>query len=114
MIYDRTLQLAHLGAGASPMSRRLVLDGWKYYAPETVYASRYYSALQAGVRLDLVAFVAEPDAAEAGQYAIISGDVYRIERAEAATDEHGLPITMLTLHKEDDKFELLGTADASE
>ncbi len=110
MIYDRILKICSLLPGRSPTARKLKALSQHYYAEKSVYASRYYSGRQAGVRLVLMVSVPRTpydDPIVADQYCILpDGHVYRIDQAQRETDEDGQDVTTLSLAEPEGKYEL--------
>lgn len=108
MIYDRVLTLAALDKASSPLSRRLLPGVSAFYAPREVFSSRYWAAQQAGVTIDTMAQLPGWIAVAPESFAVLEdGLVYRITRHERVTDEDGLPATVLSLQREDDKYDIV-------
>lgn len=107
MIYDRPIKIGTLDKASSPLLRRITIKGEHYCSPQSVYAKRYYEALQAGVQIDLLVWVLGHDVAWAGDYAFYEGDVFRIVQAQQDRDGTGLACTILSLHREEGKYELV-------
>ena len=108
MIYDRILTLAELDRAASPLSRRLKPGQRMFYAPREVFASRYWAAQQNGIHLDTMAQLNGWYDIPADAYAILQdGMVYRVVRVQQTVDADELPVTVLELQREDDKYEVV-------
>lgn len=107
MIYDRPIEIARLNNAASPLLRRLTVIGKHYCSPQDVYSKRFYEALQAGVQIDMLAWVLGHNVAVAGDYAIYESDIYRVVQAQRERDKTGLACTVLSLHREDDKYAIV-------
>ena len=108
MIYDKTLQTGDLSPGRGPLDRRLTVTGELLYGVKTVYSKRLYEALQIGVRIDTMVQRGLPDAVPADTYVVLAdGWVYRVVQAQTQPDEDGLLVTVLSLQKEDAKYELV-------
>ena len=110
MIYDRVLTLATLDRAASPLSRRLTPGVSAFYAPLDVFASRFWAAQQAGVSIDTMAQLPGWIDVPPESFAKLSdGRLYRIKQVQQTTDEDGLLATVLSLQREDDKFDFVGS-----
>ena len=108
MIYDKLLTYGKLSDGTGPLSRKLDVVGWLMYGVKTVYSKRFYEALQTGLRIDAMVQIGLPDAVSAGAYVILNDDrVYRVVQSQTQSDEDGLPVTVLSLMREDVKYELV-------
>lgn len=108
MIYDKLLAYGKLSDGTGPLSRKLAVTGWLMYGVKTVYSKRFYEALQTGLRIDTMVQIGLPDAVSAGAYVILDdGRVYRVVQSQTQSDEDGLPVTVLSLMREDVKYELV-------
>ena len=108
MIYDKELQFGDLSPGSSPLDRRLAVKGSHLYGVKTVYSQRFFEALQTGIRIDTMVQIGLPDAVSAGGYVVLDDDkVYRVVQSQTQPDEDGLLVTVLSLMKEDTKYELV-------
>lgn len=106
MIYDRVLAIYDEPAG-TPLQRKLVEVSRHYYSPAEVYHSRFWESVQAGSRVDLMANVPDGGAIRADQYAIPEdGHVYRVVQAQHGLDEDGLPVTRLSLRREETAYDV--------
>lgn len=110
MIYDRLLKVYSLGEAASPLERKLAPHSTHYGAYVTVYHRTHYASLQAGQTVDLMMQIPRGMEILAGMYAIPEdGHVYQIAEAQPDIDEDGLPVYNLSLHREDQRYDILGT-----
>lgn len=108
MIYDKELRYGELSPGSSPLDRRLAVKGSHLYGVKTVYSQRFFEALQAGIRIDTMVQIGLPDAIRAGTYVVLAdGFTYRVVQSQTQEDVNGLPVTVLSLMKEDEKYELV-------
>jgi len=110
MIYDRILTLAELDKASSPLSRRLNPGVPLFYAPREVFTSRYWAAQQVGVRIDtMVQLNGWHDVPNEGYVILQDGRAYRVTRVQQVLDADELPVTVLDLQREDDKYEIVRT-----
>ena len=71
------------------------------------------SLLQAGSRADRMVQIPMGQDVLPTMYAILGGDphLYRIEEAQTTTDEDGLPVTNLTLRREEANYDICKPED---
>lgn len=106
MIYDHALKVCTLDAG-TPMQGGLTPVSIHLYAPREVYYKRYWESVQAGAQIDTMVELPGPTEIVSGQYCILEDDrVYRIEQAQYGMDADGLPITVLSLRRMDERYEI--------
>lgn len=106
MIYDRLLTICELDGESSALRRRLVPVKKYLCGEKEVYGSRFYTALQAGERLDRMAELWRADI-NADQYAVLAdGHVYRVVQAQNGLNADGLEITTLTLRREETEYDI--------
>lgn len=92
---------------AAPFSGRLTVQKKHFYGPLTVYHSRYWESVQAGARIAKMIQINLHYGQYADAYALLpDGALYRIAEAQETTDEHGLPVTNLSLERWDRSYEL--------
>lgn len=73
----------------------------------TVFHSRFWEAVQAGSRIDvMVELPLHRKNADAGMYARYEGHIYRIEQAQYQKDENQLPVTVLSLKRSEDQYDV--------
>lgn len=107
MIYDRGPMTVYARDGA-PVENRLREISVHYYAQLETYHNRFWESVQAGDRVDLLLQV--PDGAQlcADLYARPEdGHIYRINQAQQTEDDNGLPCCRLSLHREEQNYELI-------
>ena len=110
MIYDHYLTSLSASSGSSALSRRAVRGQSYCYGPKEVFSKRFYAALQAGQRIDLMAELWRADELCADMLVELNdapGKVYRIVQAQHGSNAEGLPITTLSLREEAAKYELV-------
>lgn len=111
MIYDRLLTIYSLKSAASPLVRVLENPVNHYYSEAEVFGSRFFAAQQAGEEIHMMVVLPRDDAEPritATDYCIPQDDkVYRVVQAQYGTDRDGLPITTLSLHRVEEKYEIL-------
>lgn len=109
MIYDRVCSICALHTGSSPLKDRATVSGLSYYAPMQVYASRYWAAQQAGVRIDTMVQLPLPVDVGADSLLILQDEqLYRIVQLQETKDADGLPCLVLSLRREDKKYDIIG------
>lgn len=106
MICDRVLTIYDEPAGTL-LQNKLVEVSRHYYAPAEVYHSRFWESVQAGSRIDMMANIPDGSAIRADQYAIPEdGHVYRVVQAQHGLDDDGLPVTRLSLRREEASYDI--------
>ena len=117
MIYDRLLKVFNLDTtSSSPLQRRLVLHSVHLCAYRTVYHRTYFQALQAGETIDrMVQLPAPASPITATMYAQLEdGHVYKIREAQPTEDEDGLPAVVLSLHREEARYDLFAAGNSAQ
>ena len=75
----------------------------------TVFHSRFWEAVQAGSRIDvMVELPLHRKNADAGMYAKYEGHIYSIEQAQYQTDENQLPVTVLSMKRAEGQYDIAG------
>ena len=106
MIYDHLLTIYSV-SGDSVLGRKIVPPGLQFYcARRTVGLHRYYTALQVGQQTDDVLELPGRDDILPTQIAVFNGHQYRILQVQHASDKDGLPITVLSLSRMEELYEL--------
>lgn len=106
MIYDRVVTIYDV-AGGSVLGRKLVTPGSAYYcARRTVGLTRYYTALQIGDQTDDVLELPGRDDIVTTQIAVFNDHQHRILQVQHETDKDGLPITVLSLSRMEELYDL--------
>ena len=105
MIYDRALKICELTDG-TPLSGELTPVSLHLYAQLEVFYKRYWEAIIAGTQIDTMVQIPGPTEIVAGQYCILEDNrVYKIEQAQHGLDGDNLPITVLSLHRSDLRYD---------
>lgn len=110
MIYDHVLTAYTLTKAASPLGRQLQNVGQAYYAPRSVWGSRYYAASAAGIRLDTMVELSGWQTAvlvPGGFVRLEDGQLYKIVQIQDEEDTQGSPIILLSLQREDKQYDYL-------
>lgn len=106
MIYDRVIEIATLGDGDGPLDRRLTVVGRHYCAELSVYRSTYLEWAQTGETVERMVQLPRFGEIDATMYALAGGHVFRILRAQPTRDEDGNGVYILTLKREEGRFDI--------
>ena len=98
MTHDYLLLRYELTSG-TPMRGTLTLRGSHYYGNLTTGHRRFWEAVQNNTRIDKSVEIPGDGSVSAGQYVYCEGSYWRIEEAQHAYDDDGLPVTRLSLRK---------------
>lgn len=112
--FNRALTLCRLTGSSSLINGSLEKLRIILYRREEVFHRRYWEAVQAGSRIDAIAAIRRlpGDDICAHQYVILEDDhVYRIEQAQEAEDEEGVPIWRLSLRREANNYDIANITD---
>lgn len=97
--------------GAMPREQ-LVSVSEQYYGERTIGFGRQYAAKGVSEQVDLLAEVWQDRSIRIGMYAVDDlGDQYRIDNVQHTTDDDGILITILTLRRLDDLYDLSEEAE---
>ena len=109
MIYDKILLVCSL---TDDRPRALSVECCYGYADQTVYHRRHWEAVQAGSRADRMVQVPFGGEIRADQFVWIPAEssAWRIEEAQHTTDGDSLPVTNLTLRREEAFYDVLEPA----
>lgn len=109
MIYDRAINVYNVGTGSSPLTRKLTAYGTYLCRVLTVYRRTAFEARQAGESIDRMVQMPWAEGLNATQYAVMEdGHVYRIIEARPDRDGDELPVIVLSLHREEGRFDFIG------
>lgn len=105
MIYDHTVKIYDV-SGADVLGRRLTGGECYYCAVRTVGLNRFYTALQLGDRTDAQLELPGHLRILSTQIAVFGCEQFRILQAQHETDKDGLPVTVLSLMRLEESYEL--------
>lgn len=110
MIYDKPIEILKLPDDVgTPLQGKLQPVFSAFCGEMTVFHSRFWEAVQAGSRIDvMVELPLHRKNADAGMYARYEGHIYRIEQAQYQKDGNALPVTVLSLKREEDCYDVAG------
>lgn len=110
MIYSIPIEILKLPDDVgTPLQGKLQPVFSAFCGEMTVFHSRFWEAVQAGSRIDvMVELPLHRKNADAGMYARYEGHIYRIEQAQYQKDENQLPVTVLSLKREEDCYDVAG------
>ena len=105
-IYDRFVTI-HDVIGGSVLGRRLAATGTGFYcARRKVGLTRYYTALQIGDQTDAMLELPGRVPIRTTQIAVMDAEQYRILQVQHELDKDGLPVTVLSLSRLEELYEL--------
>ena len=108
MIYDKPIDVLKLPDGVgTPLQGKLqpVFSAW--CGEMTVFHARFWEAIQAGSRIDvMVEIPLHRKEADAGCFARYEGHIYSIEQAQYQKDSDGLPVTVLSLKRSEEQYDI--------
>ena len=110
MTYDFEIEILELAAG-TPMKGTLASLGTHLCASITVGHRRYWEAVQADTRIDRAVRIPDGEAVTSSMFARMDGALWRIEEAQHASDEYGLPCTNLSLRRWEGSLHVLNESD---
>lgn len=110
MIYDKPIQILKLPDGVgTPIQGKLEPVFTAYCGEMTVYHSRFWESVQAGSRIDtMVELPLHRKNVDAEFYAKYEGHIYRIEQVQYQKDENQLPVTVLSMKREERRYDIAG------
>ena len=110
MIYDRAINIWNVGAGSSPLTRKLTAQGTYLCRILTVYRRTAFEARQLGESIDRMVRMPYAEGVRATQYATMEdGHVYKITEARPDLDGDALPVIELSLHREEGRYDFIGS-----
>lgn len=108
-IYDKPITVAKLSADAGSILQGLPEPVFRAYcAEQEVYHRRYWESVQAGSRIEKLVELPFHRPCDAGMFAKCDGRLYSIEQAQFGKDKDGLPITTLSLKREEVPYDIAG------
>lgn len=108
MIYSIPIEILKLPDDVgTPLQGKLQPVFSAFCGEMTVFHSRFWEAVQAGSRIDvMVELPLHRKNADAGMYARYEGHIYRIEQTQYQKDENQLPVTVLSLKRSEDQYDV--------
>ena len=107
MIYDKEIQILSLPPTiGTPLQGKLQQEFSAYCGELTVYHSRYWEAVQAGSRVDLLVELPLRRDVKAEMYAKFEGHIYRIEQVQFGHDKDRLAVTWLSLQRSEVAYDI--------
>ena len=110
MIYDKQIQILKLPDNiGTPIQGKLLPVFTAFCGEMTVFHKRFWEAVQAGSRIDvMVELPLHRKNVEAEMYARYEGHIYRIEQVQFQTDDNQLPVTVLSMKREETRYDIAG------
>ena len=106
MIYDKEIIVAKLPDDAGTILQGKLQSVFSAYCGEKeVFHRRYWEAVQAGSRVDVMVELPFHREADAGMFAKYNGHIYSIEQAQFGKDPDGLPVTTLSLKRSEEQYD---------
>lgn len=108
-MYDKKVDVCVLPSG-SPLTGKLKKSFTRLAEERTVYASRYWEAVQAGSSIDkLLVMPRFPGEIVRGEmYVKLDRHVWRIEQAQEDVDADGRPVWMLSIRRMEGSYDVAG------
>ena len=110
MIYDKSIQILKLPDNiGTPIQGKLLPVFTAFCGEMTVFHKRFWEAVQAGSRIDvMVELPLHRKNADAGMFVKYDGHIYSIEQAQYQKDENQLPVTVLSLKRTEEQYDIAG------
>lgn len=110
MTYDKPIHVLKLPDNVgTPIQGKLLPVFTAFCGEMTVFHSRFWEAVQAGSRIDvMVELPLHRKNADAGMYAKYEGHIYSIEQAQYQKDENQLPVTVLSMKRAEEQYDIAG------
>lgn len=108
MIYDKPIEILKLPDDVgTPLQGKLQPVFSAFCGEMTVFHSRFWEAVQAGSRIDvMVQLPLHRKNADAGMFVRYEGHIYSIKQAQYQKDENQLPVTVLSLKRSEDQYDV--------
>ena len=107
MIYDVPISILKLPDNVgTPLQAKLVKHFDGFCGEKEVYYKRFWDAVQAGSRIDVMVELPFYRDVEPGMFAQYKQHVYSIEQAQFGKDENQLPITTLSLKRSEVQYDI--------
>ena len=109
MIYDKPIQILKLPDNVGTiLYGKLEQVFSAYCGQKEVYHRRYWESIQAGSRIDVMVELPLHREVDAGMYAKYKDHIYSIEHAQFGEDDDGLPVTILSMKKAGNQYDVAG------
>lgn len=107
-MYETLIQILKLPDGVgTPIQGTLVPVFCAYCRELTVFHSRFWEAIQAGSRIDLMAELPlHRKTVDAGMFAKCAGHIYSVEQVQFQKDSNQLPVTVLSLKRSEEQYDI--------
>jgi hypothetical protein len=108
MTYDKPIQILQLPPDiGTPLQGELKPVFSAFCGEMTVFHGRFWEAVQAGSRIDvMVELPLHRKKADAGMFAKYEGHIFSIEQVQYQKDEHQLPVTVLSLKRSEEQYDI--------
>ena len=107
MIYDTPITVLKLPDDVgTPLQGKLIPLFKAFCGEKEVYHRRFWEAVQAGSRIDLLVEIPLHRKIEAGMFANYKEHIYSIEQAQFGKDENQLPVTTLSLKRTEAQYDI--------
>lgn len=104
---DGVLGVYTLTNASAPDKRKLKLLSQHYYGEKTIGVTRFYAAMQADTKIDMLVEIWQDRQVMASLYCIPEdGEQYRITDVQHKMSEQGLKVSVLTLERVGKNYEL--------
>ena len=109
MIYDTPITVLTLPDGVGTPAQGKLVPAFSAFCGELeVYHTRYWESVQAGSRIDTLVELPLHRAVDAGMFASFKKHIYSIQQAQFGKDSDGLPVTTLSLSREEIQYDIAG------
>lgn len=108
MIYEKPIEILKLPDNVGTPLQGTLRPVFSAFCGEmTVFHSRFWEAVQAGSRIDvMVELPLHRKNVSAGMFARYEGHVFSIEQAQFQKDNNQLPVTVLSLKRSEDQYDV--------
>lgn len=109
MIYDTAITVMKLPDNVGTlMQGKLEPVFSAYCGKKEVYHTRFWESVQGGSRIDELVELPLHRDVNAGMFARFKGHIYSIEQAQFGEDQDLLPVTILSLKRAEEKYDIAG------
>ena len=107
MIYDKPITILALPDTVGTVIQGDLLPVFSAYCRQMqVFHQRYWESVQAGSRIDTMVELPLHRDVTAGMFAMYQEHVYSVEQAQFGEDPDGLPVTVLSLKRSEDFYDI--------